>query len=101
MKVSGIRKTMDSVRRQTADAVARQTKTIQDSLVVKLAEATPIDTGFARESWKSENGKITNEADYILALNEGSSKQAPSHFIEQVILENPDVKLNGTLVRSV
>jgi hypothetical protein len=60
-----------------------------------LREVTPVDTGKARASWRSNivvrNGEvasaeITSDVDYMEYLNNGSSKQAPSFFIEQVLL---------------
>jgi len=59
-----------------------------------LARVTPIDTGYARSRWvydiKEINneivGVITNDADYIEYLNQGSSKQAPAFFIERTLI---------------
>ena len=60
-----------------------------------LREVTPVDTGKARASWENEivfkNGKvdeaeITSDAEYMGFLNNGSSKQAPPFFIEQVLM---------------
>lgn len=57
----------------------------------ELREATPVDTGLAKNSWKvSELPKsfyIENTTEYIQYLNEGSSKQAPSRFIESIALK--------------
>ena len=60
-------------------------------MVQSLVEETPIDTGEARRGWKivkTESGfRITNDVDYINELNEGSSQQAPSNFIEYTLME--------------
>ena len=67
-------------------------KTINAFAALKLA--TPVDTGQARQSWvltttyKPDGVKMSNKTDYIERLNEGSSKQAPSNFIEQVIKQH-------------
>jgi len=57
----------------------------------ELVSATPIDTGNARAHWnnvvKSDSVEITNDAPYIEALNNGHSKQAPSHYIEAIALK--------------
>ena len=85
----------------TAQLNAAKQKKTQDeiaSLIDDLKEATPIDTGFAREEWKLENGKIVNGADYIDDLNAGSSKQAPAYFIEQTVISHDHVKPNGVIV---
>jgi hypothetical protein len=61
-------------------------------IVTQLVMATPVDTGLARESWTSKEGKnkiiIENDVPYIEHLNNGSSKQAPSHFVEQIALQH-------------
>ena len=68
-----------------------------------LKSVTPVKTGFARDSWKSEMiegvGIITNDAPYIEALNRGHSKQAPPFFIEEVMgivgqIEVPTYEVN-------
>lgn len=68
-----------------------QAKQTVNKLKEDLVEATPIDTGLARESWKiteqNNNFNIENTVDYIQYLNEGSSTQAPSHFIETTALQ--------------
>jgi hypothetical protein len=68
------------------------------NLLQELKDATPVDTGHARESWKIEGNKIVNDAEYIDDLNAGSSQQAPSHFIERTVLSHTGVKPNGTIV---
>ena len=59
-----------------------------------LAATTPKLTGYAASRWQVEmledqNGEayanLTNDTNYIQYLNEGSSKQAPAHFIEIVL----------------
>jgi hypothetical protein len=72
------------------------TEQLQKELVAKVAaealeelkSATPKDTGEASESWKqtADGASLTNDKDYIKQLNSGSSKQAPSMFIEAIVL---------------
>ncbi len=56
-----------------------------------LKAATPVRTGFAKESWslaRLANGfAFENTAPYIEELNAGSSKQAPAFFVERVALK--------------
>lgn len=66
----------------------------------QLAAATPVDTGEAMQGWEIEGDSIVNRVDHIGALNNGSSKQAPQHFVERTLLENSDVKPSGLIVRS-
>ena len=68
------------------EVLARSTRMMQD-----LKDATPVDTGNARDSWAISQDargtvKITNSTDYIDDLNRGTSKQAPSFFIERIAL---------------
>ena len=79
-----------------------------EHLKMTLSMATPIDTGYARSRWDyTEETKfkisfkfsnkflvgftdkfytVTNDAPYIIYLNKGSSKQAPSFFIEKTLI---------------
>jgi len=59
-----------------------------------LKIVTPVDTGEARLGWENNtfialdgylDGAINNDVEHIVYLNRGSSKQAPSYFIEQVL----------------
>lgn len=69
-------------------------------LVDALKEATPVDTGNARDNWKIEGNSIVNEVEYIEYLNQGSSIQAPQNFIEKTLLTQEGVSPSGTIVRS-
>lgn len=69
-------------------------------LVDALKEATPVDTGNARDNWKIEGNSIVNEVEYIEYLNQGSSVQAPQNFIEKTLLTQEGVSPSGTIVRS-
>jgi hypothetical protein len=73
-------------------------KEVLDKLLVSLKTATPVDTGKARDAWQIVEGKIVNNTDYIADLNEGSSTQAPTNFIEQTVLMQRGVKPNGNVV---
>lgn len=78
---------------------AAQTKQIHRA-VEALKDATPVDTGNARDGWRYENGAIVNEVDYIDRLNQGTSNQAPAHFIERTLLAQEGISPSGTIVRS-
>ena len=81
-------------------AIAAKRSKILDGAVSALKEATPVDTGYARDSWKHDGKAITNDAEYIEKLNSGSSKQAPSFFIERTLLAQQGILPGGTIVRS-
>lgn len=65
-----------------------------NAMISELKANTPVDTGFARDSWSSSETDryfiVENSAEYIEYLNEGSSKQAPARFIEAVALKYGD-----------
>ncbi|RLA26256.1 MAG: hypothetical protein DRQ62_00035 [Gammaproteobacteria bacterium] len=67
---------------------------IESGLMTKsLANATPVDTGKAKGSWriiplKYDKVNVVNTTEYIEFLNRGSSKQAPSYFIERIALRH-------------
>ena len=73
-------------------------KVINKSLA-NLKAATPVDTGEAQKGWYRDGDTIRNDVDHIEYLNEGSSKQAPSHFIEKTLLAQKGIKPSGTIVR--
>lgn len=68
--------------------------------VIALQASTPIDTGNARAGWRYEDNKIVNDVEYIDILNQGTSKQAPSNFIEKTLLSQDGIKPNGVIVKS-
>jgi len=81
-----------SVKLEESSTVS--SKKVVEHLVRDLRDATPVDTGRARDSWRvtQESAKpssfsVTNSTEYIQYLNQGSSKQAPAHFIESVALQ--------------
>jgi hypothetical protein len=67
-------------------------------LIERLREATPVDTGNARDGWKYDGKTISNDVEYIDDLNKGTSTQAPAYFIERTLLADADVNPNGTIV---
>lgn len=76
-----------------------QQKRIETLNRVKLA--TPVKTGFAKNSWKIQNRMISSDCSYVDDLNRGSSRQAPSNFIETAILQDSSLIPNGTIVLNV
>jgi hypothetical protein len=98
MKVTGVKELLISLRERASSITAEQSQKIQEKLVEKLKEATPVDTGYARDAWRVKDSKIVNEAPYISELNAGSSKQAPSYFIEKTVLADSDVRPDGAIV---
>lgn len=99
IKVRGVKETL----RELEIKVAKQKdialhKEIEKTLE-ELKAATPVDTGEARDGWYSTGHSIENDVEHINILNEGSSKQAPAHFIEQTIIKNPNLVVRGVIVR--
>lgn len=91
IQVLGGRSTLASVKKQFGiRAEANLVKTTH-AFARDLKAATPVDTGEARDGWKVEKlpvgYSVVNEVEHVKYLNEGSSKQAPSHFVESTALK--------------
>lgn len=86
----------EEIKQKTEEAKRKR----MAQLVQALKDATPVDTGNARDHWVSQGDKIVNETEYIDLLNQGSSKQAPEYFIEKTLLAQKDIIPSGTIVRS-
>lgn len=78
---------------EEAELIAEEDVSARMDLAVDLLrKVTPVDTGYARSRWKVKRyllvpgGEITNDADYIVKLNQGHSQQAPRYFIEQALV---------------
>ncbi len=95
IKIRGIQ----SITKDFEALVDAQKKAILGTAINNLKEATPVDTGEAREGWKLVGDKIVNDVDHISNLNDGSSQQAPSHFIESTLVGQPGIRPNGIIVR--
>lgn len=80
--------------------VDQEKKRVMEELKNDLVLATPVDTGEAQKGWVIEGDSIVNHVDHIGVLNTGSSKQAPSHFIEKTLLAHEGISPSGTIVRS-
>lgn len=72
----------------------RITNKIGFDVVARLQGTNPVDTGFSRGRWLYTApstaygpGKITNDAAYILRLNDGHSKQAAPGWIDACFYE--------------
>lgn len=91
MKITGINDTFAKLAIQLEDANMKELRRVSKLLVADLRDTTPVDTGLARDSWKTETvGKtirISNDVEYLKYLNEGSSKQAPAHFVEKAAIK--------------
>jgi hypothetical protein len=98
IKVSGIEATLRYIIEKSKEEVQEQKIDIEESLVKKLEEATPIDTGEASKGWKRTNVGIENSVEYVNTLNAGSSLQAPEYFVERTILSQPGITPSGIIV---
>ena len=109
--VKNIKQTFEQLKAEINEIVDDDTRALTTDAVEELIEATPIDTGKARNSWKVESVKIDekqlpeervivtieNEVPYMAELNSGSSRQAPPRFIEKTILKYFDA--DGVIVQ--
>lgn len=90
ISINGIESTLAKVSKDAIEERSRILKAKVPDIVEALKEATPVDTGLARNSWNATYSKdkalIENNVEYIEHLNEGSSEQAPAFFIEKTML---------------
>lgn len=98
IKVRGVENVQKMLSARIKQELLKQKEEILPKVIVALKEATPVDTGEARDGWHLEDGRIVNNVEHISMLNEGSSKQAPSHFVEQTIISTTGIKPNGSIV---
>jgi hypothetical protein len=70
-------------------------------LLSELKQATPVDTGKARDGWYFTGSSIRNDIEYIDELNQGTSKQAPAYFIEKTVLAQTGIKPLGVIVKTI
>lgn len=82
------------VERNLALWWVRITNKLGFDVVMRLQQTNPVDTGFSRGRWVYTApttpfgpGKITNDAAYILVLNDGHSKQAAPGWIDACFYE--------------
>lgn len=107
-KLQNLKNASNNLNKQIEQKATKFFNKELEDLKVNLQLATPIDTGFARSRWEyNEEVKfkitfnlsnkfllkftdkeytVTNDAPYIVYLNRGSSKQAPSFFIERTLI---------------
>ena len=99
IKVTGRQSTIDSIREKMNDIMSRGVETKKSVLLDDLRNATPVDTGEARNGWRKTRDGLENSVDHISPLNEGTSQQAPAYFIEKTLLTHRDVLPSGIIVR--
>jgi len=91
MTMLNIKQEFEKLTSKRKVSASEQAAVTVRQLTGELITATPIDTGAAQEAWsvnRSPHGfDIRNSVPYIQYLNQGSSKQAPSHFIEFIALK--------------
>lgn len=100
IKITGIDSTIRNLRESVSREINSKKNAKIDSIVKDLKDATPVDTGTARDGWKRDGNAIVNEVEYISQLNQGSSQQAPSHFVERTVLAHRDVVPSGIIVKN-
>jgi hypothetical protein len=97
IKIKGL-PNLDKLFKEQLD---KQKPAVLNKIVQDLKDATPVDTGEARDGWQLDpQGNIVNDVEHIEYLNAGSSQQAPAHFIEKTLLAQQGINPSGTIVRS-
>lgn len=98
-KIRGVAESMKELKHGISVRVDKVRASKMVSLLEKLKNATPVDTGNARDHWKIKGHDLINDVPYIEQLNAGSSQQAPARFIEATLLSDPQVKPAGIIVK--
>jgi HK97 gp10 family phage protein len=105
IRIRNLENEFDRINREVMKKMDEELAKKTDNLIDKLKEATPVDTGLARASWvlvknlsREKRYTIMNNVPYIEQLNNGSSKQAPKHFIEMTALAAGGTPV-GTIVQ--
>jgi hypothetical protein len=91
IKISGIGATFKQLQKQVVKLSEKDLQAKGELILSDLQSVTPVDTGVAAAGWKLETHRtyvvLENNVEYIEALNDGHSKQAPANFVEQVALK--------------
>ena len=91
IRLRGRAQLRERLTREQRNTIRNDMQQDVSSLLRDLEAITPRDTGFAAGSWSATlvsgsgnelTSDISNPAEYIQRLNEGSSTQAPARFIE-------------------
>ena len=99
VKVKGRRSAMADLLGEVKAESKKIEKKTKRKLIQGLKDETPVDTGEARDGWHETPTGIANNVEHIIPLNEGTSKQAPSRFIERTVLRHPGINPSGIIVR--
>jgi 23S rRNA G2069 N7-methylase RlmK/C1962 C5-methylase RlmI len=97
IQVTGIQQAVAGIEKEKSQFIARVANVVKDVAVRK----TPIDKGRARRGWRIERGpnpsvagqaieettNIVNRVPYIVALEDGHSKQAPNGILGPTMRE--------------
>ena len=99
VKITGVKQTLAKVRRDVKREGLRKIPDETRVIEQRLRAATPVDTGRARDGWKSDGNSISNDVEYIDQLNRGHSQQAPAYFVERTVISHRGVTPSGIIVR--
>jgi hypothetical protein len=90
MTITNVDKTLKKATVDQAKETDAKYRQRLNSFLQELKADTPVDTGEARDAWhlekKGHTAVISNSTEHIVYLNQGSSTQAPSRFIEAIAL---------------
>lgn len=82
---------LGAFNRAVAGGIESTTRGATHEALRRMQRRTPVDTGYARSRWLSSGSglayRITNDAEYIVALEFGHSRQAPSGMVRVTGME--------------
>jgi hypothetical protein len=98
IKVKGLEIAVAKMNKDIQKQIDKESIVILNQAVDKLSDATPVDTGRAKNGWELIEGTIVNNVPYISELNEGHSQQASAKFVESTLISIPQIRPNGVIV---
>jgi hypothetical protein len=101
IKITGIEQSINKLKKYTQTQIELEKTKQINGLIQELREATPVETGEARDGWKRDGDAIVNEVEHISYLNEGTSQQAPALFVERTVLAHKGVRPSGMIVKNI
>lgn len=70
-----------SIKKDLENFIDEESDELLNELYDNIKADTPVDKGRAKNGWRIKDNALYNDVDYVIYLEEGSSKQAPRGFI--------------------
>jgi hypothetical protein len=130
VKLTGVKAEFADLDEELTETINSLARIQALDTTTELKRETPVDTGRAKNSWLLTDSRdrfkdakssptgvynvlppvskteietlyVTNGTPYIEDLNQGSSRQAPARFVEQVVYKNNNYNKDGVLFETI